>query len=248
MTDLNGKVVFVAGGAGNIGAITVRGCLRAGATVVTASRDAGRFDRLRRFTEQDELDRQKLITLTGNLGDEAGAAQLRDQVIAQVGVPDGVIASLGGGMVPSPLLTMPLDSWYSVIENNLTAHLLAARAFLPSMIARGKGAFMLVSGYGGMVSWSNSAPVSIAAAGVISLGRNLAAENAQSGVRIKTMVLATNESLWAKFAGDPAAYRGDDVGEFMAWLVSDEGAEAKPDVVYYVTDWNKANAAIRTLD
>jgi len=242
MDTLAGKTIFIGGGAGNIGAITVRGCLRAGATVVTASRDQQRFHRLRQFVELDKLDTDRLITLEGNLGDEAGALALRDEVIERVGVPDGVITSLGGGMGSHPLLTMPLSIWDEVANNNLTSHLLAARAFLPAMIERGNGAFMLVSGYGGMVSWANSAPISIAAAGVIALGRNLAEENRKSGVRIKTMVLATSEGLWSQFEGQPGAYRGDDVGEFLAWLVSDQGKTAQPDVITYVTNWNKANA------
>lgn len=242
MNELNGKTIFIGGGAGSIGAITVRGALRAGATVVTASRDAERFERLRRFIDVDNLDQARLITLEGNLGDEAGALALRDQVVARVGLPDGVINSLGGGMAPAPLLTMPLGAWDEVMGNNLVSHLLAARAFLPAMIERGMGAFILISGYGGMGAWPNSAPVSIAAAGVIALGRNLAEENRGCGVQIRTMVLATSEALWAKLGGEPGAFRGDDVGEFNAWLVSDAGRMVEPDVVTYVTDWKKSNA------
>lgn len=240
--DLTGKTVFVAGGAGNIGGITVRGCLRAGARVVTASRNASRFERLRRFINADGLDPSRLMTLEGNLGDSAGAAQLGDLIGERVGTPDAVIASLGGGMEPQPLLSMPLDTWHKTLDSNLTSHLLTAQTLLPAMIERGSGVYIAISGYGAYTAWPNGAPVAIAAAGVIGLGRSLAAENKDSGVRIATMVLATGRDLWPEFAGKPGAFRGDDVGDFLAWLLSDAAADVEPPVIHYVTDWKKANA------
>lgn len=240
--DLTGKKVFVAGGAGNIGGMAVRGCLRAGARVVTASRKASRLDRLRRFIDRDGLDQARLITLEGDLGDPDGAARLGDAIRAQIGIPDAVIVSLGGGMTSQPLLNMPLDTWYQALDNNLTSHLLAAQTFLPAMVERGSGVYIAISGYGAYVAWPGGAPISIAAAGVIGLGRNLAAENKDSGVRIATMVLATGADLWNEFAQTPGAFRGDDVGDFLAWLVSDAAAAVEPPVLHYVTDWKKANA------
>ncbi|MDX1617019.1 MAG: SDR family oxidoreductase [Candidatus Promineifilaceae bacterium] len=240
--NLDGKTVFVAGGAGNIGGIAVRGCLRAGARVVTASRKASRLDRLRRFIDADGLNQSRLITLEGELGDPAGARALGEAVHARVGTPDAVIASLGGGMESQPLLTMSLDTWYQALDNNLTSHLLAAQTFLPAMVERGSGVYIAISGYGAYVAWPGGAPISIAAAGVIGLGRSLAAENKDSGVRIATMVLATGPDLWQEFAQTPGAFRGDDVGDFLAWLVSDAAAGVEPPVLHYVTDWKKANA------
>lgn len=242
MGDLTGKTVFVAGGAGNIGGMVVRGCLRAGARVVTASRSASRLERLRRFVEVDGLDQSCLVTLEGNLGGSAGAAQLGDLIGDRVGTPDAVIASLGGGMEPQPLLSMSLDTWHQTLDSNLTSHLLTAQTFLPAMIERGSGVYTAISGYGAYTAWPNGAPVAIAAAGVIGLGRSLAAENQNSGVRIATMVLATGRDLWSEFAGKPGAFRGDDVGDFLAWLVSDAASGVEQPVLHFVTDWQKANA------
>ena len=242
---LTGKTVFVAGGAGNIGGMAVRGCLRAGARVVTASRSSDRFRRLRRFVESDGLDQSRLLTLEGNLGDADGAAELAEAVRTQAGLPDAVIASLGGGMASQPLLSMPLDTWYQALDNNLTSHLLSAQTFLPPMLERGAGVYIAVSGYGAYGAWPGGAPISIAAAGVIGLGRNLAAENEDSGVRIATLVLATGPDLWDEFAHTPGAFRGDDVGDFLAWLVSDAASDVEPSVLHYVTDWKKANAMRR---
>ena len=59
------------------------------------------------------------------------------------------------------------------------------------------------------------------------------------------MVLITSPELWKKLDGTPGAYQGEDVGDFMAWLASEEGAKADADVIRYVTDWTKANAMMR---
>ncbi len=239
--NLQGKTVFIAGGAGNIGGMAVRGCLRAGATVVTASRTKDRFDRLRRFIEADRLNADNLITLEGDVGTPAGAKTLYEQVAERVGVPDGVITSLGGSIDPMPLLAMSLDTWDGVLHSNLTSHLLTAQVFLPPMIERGSGTYILISGYGAYVGWPNGAPVSISASGVIALGRNLAAENKNTGVRIATMVLATGERLWQEFEGQSGAFRGDDVGDFLGWLLSQNADDIEPSVLHYVTNWEKAN-------
>lgn len=243
--NLEGKVVFIAGGAGNIGGMAVRGCLRAKATVVTASRTMSRFDRLRRFIEADGLDLDKLVLLEGDVSTPDGATALFEQVADRVGIPNGVITSLGGGMASQPLLNMPLDTWRDVLQSNLESHLLTAQAFLPAMIQKGGGAYILISGYGAYVGWPNGAPVSISAAGVIGLGRNLAIENKESGVRIASMVLATGEHLWQEFKDQQGAFRGDDVGDFLGWLVSDEANGVDVPVVHYVTQWEQANAMRR---
>lgn len=243
--NLQGKVVFIGGGAGNIGGMAVRGCLRAGATVVTASRSMGRFDRLRRFVEADGLDINKLIMLEGDVSTASSAKTLYEQVVERAGIPNAVVTSLGGSMAAQSLLEMSTETWRGVLNSNLDSHLLTAQAFLPAMIQRGDGTYILVSGYGAYVGWPNGAPVSIAAAGVIALGRNLAAENKNSGVRIATMVLATGEHLWQEFQGQPGAFRGDDVGDFLGWLVSDEADNVEETVLHYVTNWEKANAMRR---
>jgi NAD(P)-dependent dehydrogenase (short-subunit alcohol dehydrogenase family) len=240
MGKLDGKIVLVPGGAGNIGGNIVRGALRAGATVIALSREAQRFERLERFINASG-SAKNLVTLVGDVGDERDILRLRDEIVGRFGKLDAVIASLGGGMMEQRLVDMPLDVWNEVLHNNLASHFLSAKTFLPLLLQRNQGVYLLISGYGGEVAWAGSAPVSIAAAGVISLGRNLAAEHKDSHVRIKPMVLATGEHLWGQFQNTPGAYRGEDVGDFMAWLASDEGAEAKADVIRFVTDWNKAN-------
>lgn len=240
--DLNGKVVFVAGGAGNIGGNLVRGALRAGAVVVTASRSSERFERLQRFAASDGLDMTKLVTLEGDVSSADGAAALSKTIAARTGVPDVVVTSLGGMMERQPLLGMSLETWQDVLYSNLTSHFLTAQAFLPAMITRGSGVYLLVSGYGAMNAWPNGAPVSIAAAGVIGLGRNLAAENESTGVPIATLILATDPKLWSVLSQTPGAYRGEDLGDFFGWLASDAGRDERQSVLYFVTDWHKANA------
>lgn len=246
MGALDGKIVFVAGGAGNIGGALVRGALRAGALVVTSSRTPERFERLRRFVEAAGFhDEKRLVTLTGDVGTLPGALELRERVVKDVGVPDVFCASLGGGMAPTTLMGMTVPTWEGVLRSNLTSHFVAAHTFLPAMMEQGRGAYLLLSGHAAETSWPEAAPVSVASMAVIALARNLWAENRRGGVRIKPVVLVTTPELWPKMERLPGAHKGDDIGDFVAWLASDEGGAEEAEVIRFVTTWAAANAMLR---
>ncbi|MBI5493618.1 MAG: SDR family oxidoreductase [Deltaproteobacteria bacterium] len=247
MGVLDGKTVFVAGGAGNIGGALVRGALRAGAArVLTCSRDTARFERLRRFVaDAGFMDGDRLVTLQGDLGSMEGARAVFDAVVAQAGVPDTVMASLGGGMAPATLLGTPAATWYGVLRSNLSSHFHAAQTFLPAMVERRSGAYLVVCGHAADTPTPEGGAVGAASAAVLMLARTLHVENRRSGVRVRPVVLITAPELWATLQGTPGAHRGDDVGEFMARLGGGDDAGMDGEVIRYVTDWASANAMLR---
>jgi NAD(P)-dependent dehydrogenase (short-subunit alcohol dehydrogenase family) len=242
MGKLDDKIVFIAGGASNVGGNITLACLRAGATVVTTARDRRAVEEARRLVDTSNIkDSSRMVVLTGDINDETSAAALRTQLLREVGTPDAVIAMLGTRVQPQRLLDTPLSVWNGVLHANLTTHFLTARTLLPPMMKQGAGAYLLVSAYGGEVAWPDNGAVSVAAGGVIGLGRNLAAECRASGVRVQSVVLVPSPTLWPQFDGRLGAFRGDDIGGFMVWLASEGGSQAAEDVVHYVTDWKKAN-------
>ena len=66
MGKLEGKIIYIAGGAGNVGEGIVRGCLKEGATVVTSSRSSDKLDRLRELLKNTPTE--KLTTIEGGFG------------------------------------------------------------------------------------------------------------------------------------------------------------------------------------
>ena len=128
MAKLDGKIAFIAGGAGNVGEGVVRSFLKAGATVITTSRKQEKLEELRGYL--GELAGDNFIPIAGGLGDIDSAEQIRDQILKQFSRLDAVVASIGGtwkGNVPMTQVSM--EDWQKYISTNLTAHFVCARTF-----------------------------------------------------------------------------------------------------------------------
>ena len=71
MTKLDGKIILIAGGAGNVGEGVVATFLREGATVIVPSRRQESLDKLLSFL--GSLASERLVGLVGNIGQLEGA-------------------------------------------------------------------------------------------------------------------------------------------------------------------------------
>ncbi len=94
MATLNGKIAFIAGGAGNVGEGIVRSFLKAGATVITISRKQEKLEELRSYL--GDLANDNFVPIVGDLGDLESAEKLRTQIFGKFNRLDAVVASVGG--------------------------------------------------------------------------------------------------------------------------------------------------------
>ena len=137
MTPAPSPTVFVAGGAGGVGAGIVGGWLDAGATVVTASRHPTRIDRLRQAASAAHRDR--LITAVGSASDPRTIDPLADEH----GPFDQIVASIGGGgWELGPLQAMHAEMFATVIRDGITAHWQAAQTLRPYLKPNGSHVFI----------------------------------------------------------------------------------------------------------
>lgn len=116
-----------------------------------------------------------------------------DQVVAEVKAAapglDAVVASLGGWWRGSPLTAVDPDLWRTLLEGSLTAHFLAARAFLPLIADRPGASYTMINGGAATFPVPGAGPVSVAAAGQLMLKHVLASEHGDRAVRINALVL-----------------------------------------------------------
>ncbi len=217
-------VAMVAGGAGAVGEGIVRGFLAAGAHVVVPSRDEARLAALRDRLGQPE----RLVGLTGDVGTTEGAAEILARVLERYDGVDAVVASLGGWWQGPHLADMDLADWDRVLANNLRAHAVVARAFLPQLRTRPGSSYTILSGDAAEVPAVGSAVVSVAAAGQVMLARALAAE--EPAVRVNALVLGV---VATRKRADPRPewITADEVGAFAAHLASDAGAMVSGSVI-----------------
>jgi NAD(P)-dependent dehydrogenase (short-subunit alcohol dehydrogenase family) len=75
------------------------------------------------------------------------------------------------------------DQWKHVININLDGAVLAVRACLPSMKAKGKGAIVLVSSIGGLVGSASNLAYGTAKAGILGMNRSIAIDYGPMNIR-----------------------------------------------------------------
>jgi NAD(P)-dependent dehydrogenase (short-subunit alcohol dehydrogenase family) len=222
------RVVLVAGGAGAVGEGIVSALLAGGAEVVVPSRDPARLAELASRLGSPP----GLRTLVGDVGTPAGAAQVRDAVLAAAGRPDAVVASVGGWRQGGPLVETPLADVRAVLDTGLLAHVVCAQVFLP-VLPRG-GSYLTINGGAAEEPVAGAGPVSISAAGQLMLTRVLALESAERGVRVNGLVLGVVATR-ARQAPRPEWITPEEVGAFVAALVGDAGAGVSGSVIRLLT-------------
>jgi NAD(P)-dependent dehydrogenase (short-subunit alcohol dehydrogenase family) len=183
---LDGTVALIAGGTGNVGAAIVRGLLARGATVVVPSRTEAKRAALR--DAQEGAARTRLITVAGNVGDEADAERIRAEAVERCGRVDAVVASLGT-FVPAPsLLAATRAALERVLADYLLAHFVVARTFIPPMMRDG-GGYLFINGPLAFAAMPGSGLVSIATAAQAMLADVVFRETADSAARVNELVL-----------------------------------------------------------
>ena len=226
MEKLSGKIAYIAGGAGNVGEGIVRGCLKAGATVITSSRNSDKLDRLKELLKDTPTD--KLTTIEGGLGDFENAEALRDKILDKFPRLDAVVASLGGTWKRSvPLTEVSMEEWQKFLFTNLTTHFVTARTFLPVLAQTENSSYISLGGGAADIAIPNYSVVAIPAAGQLMMTKVVMEEMKDSRVRVNQLIVNSLVNTRAsQDKAQPDWITADEIGNYIAWLASDEGKVA----------------------
>lgn len=181
-------LVVVAGGTGNVGSFLVKGLLNAGARVAVPSRSQARLRELADYLKAHGVDREEnLLPVIGDIGSEAGAARVRDEIATAAGAPDAVIASLGTWQSADSIGAATTGQLQAVLADYLIAHFTAAKAFVPSLDAKG-GSYVFINGPLAFELWPGSSLVSVATAAQHMLFRAFAQEHENGRAQIVELI------------------------------------------------------------
>ncbi len=167
---LSGKKVLITGGGSGIGLACAQSLAAAGARVIVSGRDKTRL-------ETSGFDHE-LMDVT----DEANVRRVSERT-----GPMDIVISNAGAASTAPVLKTRLEMWNDMLAVNLTGAFLCAKYFIPGMVSRGWGRFIVIGSTASLKGYAYSAAYCAAKHGVLGLVRALAVEQAKSGVTVNAL-------------------------------------------------------------
>jgi NAD(P)-dependent dehydrogenase (short-subunit alcohol dehydrogenase family) len=174
-------VAVVTGAGRGIGREVTLALAGAGADVVLAGRDPSTLEATAEVAAGAGAATLCLMTdVTSEDHLEALAASALDRF----GAVDVLVANSGVGGPSGPLWELDREAWEETFAVNVTGVFLSARAFLPSMLERGRGSIAVIGSMTGKRPLWGRSPYAASKLALVGLVRTLAVEAAPSGVRV----------------------------------------------------------------
>ncbi len=183
---LSGKIAIITGASSGIGRAAAHIFADAGARLVVNAR---RSEPLEQLVAEIVSNHGKAVAVHGD-------ASLEDTQNALIATAHKVYGGLdigfnNAGMVGTtkPLAEISMSEWKDVIEINLNAAYLGARAQIPAMLKRGGGSIIFTSSFvGNSVGLPGMSAYATAKAGLMGLVRGITADYAAQKIRANALL------------------------------------------------------------
>lgn len=176
--DLGGATVLVTGASHGIGRATAFALAEEGATVVALGRDEDSLEHLTRAIGGSYL--------VADVAQPGHAPRVMEHALSTHGRVDAVIANAGIGHT-GPFTSMPLSRIHELLDVNLRAPMLLARAAMPTLVEQSSGALVFVTSIAGVVPVPREAAYCSSKTALEAFADSLRAELRGSGVAVSTV-------------------------------------------------------------
>jgi NAD(P)-dependent dehydrogenase (short-subunit alcohol dehydrogenase family) len=213
--ELEGRVIAIAGAAGNLGPTVVERLARAGAVLALGGRDRESLQAL--GVEAD--------TTAVDLLDAHDARSWADGVAERNGRVDGLVHLVGGWRGGKPIEEAPLEDWDFLQALLVRTLQHATQAFAPHLLASGRGRFVDVSSHQAQTPTNTNAVYAAAKAAAEAWTLALAHRFRGTGATANLVVVGailTPEMLEQEPDKDYSTFTpAEEIAEAIAYLCSD---------------------------
>ena len=182
---LVGRIALVSGGAGGIGAATVRRLLQDGACVMLVDRDAEAAERVRAEMAQ-AFGKDVVRAETCDVTDERQVAAAFEACTREFGGLD-ILVNNAGIASSASVEDTSVALWRRNYDVLTEGYFLSARAAFPLMRAVGGGSIVFIGSKNALAAAVNASAYASAKAASLHLARCLALEGAPHGIRVNTV-------------------------------------------------------------
>ena len=183
--QLEGRVVFVAGGSRGIGLGIVETLLAEGAKVAFTARGAAPLKEAHtRLAESFGADR--VWTMAGDMRDAATIDLAVGRAEAELGPLWGAVANVGIDAAP-PGFDVDDPTWAAGFSQNLDSAYRLARPVLRQLTSRGEGTLLFISSIAGLAATGTPLTYGTAKAAMNHLAKELSRLVAPQGVRVNSL-------------------------------------------------------------
>ncbi|HTS30825.1 MAG TPA: SDR family NAD(P)-dependent oxidoreductase [Bryobacteraceae bacterium] len=219
MNSLEGKIAIVTGAKGGLGTFVTELFLRAGATVIGASRSIQAAD----------FDHPEFVAMPAELSSGEGARNLASDVVARFGRIDVLVQVMGGFAGGKSVAETEDATFEKMLDLNYRAAFFITRAVLPQMRQQGGGRILAVASRQALEPAAMVGAYSASKAALVSLIRTIALENKDRYISANTVLPGTMDTPgnrdWGSDADRASWVQPSQVAAILLHLASDAGAQ-----------------------
>jgi len=182
---LAGKVAIITGGAGGIGAATGLLFCEQGARVVLVDSEAPSMQAALSAIRA-AVPAAELLPIVADVGREETAAHVVTEATKAFGALD-VLVNLAGIRAYEPLAEASAATWDALLKVNLLSYAYLIRESLGALRACGRGSIINVASTHAVNPRAGMGQYDVTKAGIVSLTRTLAFEEARHGIRVNAV-------------------------------------------------------------
>jgi 2-hydroxycyclohexanecarboxyl-CoA dehydrogenase len=182
---LEGRTAIITGGAGGIGAATGQLFAEEGARVALVDLEGSPLGEVAAEIRA-RVPGAQVLEIRTDVGQEQAARAIVEEVLGRFQAID-VLVNLAGIRSYEPLAEAKAETWDRILKANLLSYAFLAREALPALRRCGHGSIVNVSSTHALNPRAGMGQYDVTKAGIVSMTRTLAFEEARHKVRVNTV-------------------------------------------------------------